>query len=135
MLVKLLAKPPPEHTATCQKPNKTRPSEAEFNSLPGHQWSNARPTCRPQLYDFPSNTVLGAAGPRYKRADALQTPITGFMQFNSKLLNVVNETQWRAVVLHEMGHVLGIGVPDYWVSLHGCVPRSQGTCLGSAFGW
>lgn len=53
--------------------------------------------------------ILGQAGPCYLRDDNLLTA-AGFMQFDVEdVLDLETTGRFKAVVLHEMGHVLGIG--------------------------
>lgn len=52
--------------------------------------------------------VLGQAGPCFIRTGAL--PLIGMMQFDAAdLVTLENTNQLGSVILHEMGHVLGIG--------------------------
>ncbi|GBF90037.1 hypothetical protein Rsub_02745 [Raphidocelis subcapitata] len=67
--------------------------------------------------------ILGQAGPEYIRTDYWETPITGIMEFDIDDLDALTATEWRDVILHEMGHVLGIGVGYYWQEKHECIPR------------
>ncbi|GBF90039.1 hypothetical protein Rsub_02747 [Raphidocelis subcapitata] len=69
--------------------------------------------------------VLGRAGPRHLRNDYSETPITGLMEFDIDDLATLTPDQWRAVILHEMGHVLGIGIDYYWQYKHRCIPRCR----------
>lgn len=58
--------------------------------------------------DGPGN-VLGSAGPRFIRLPE-ETTITGFMRFDTADLEALEEdNQFENVILHEMGHVLGVG--------------------------
>ncbi len=58
--------------------------------------------------DGPGN-ILGQAGPCYLRDDNLLTA-AGFMQFDVEDVAALETSgQFKDVVLHEMGHVLGIG--------------------------
>ena len=58
--------------------------------------------------DGPGN-ILGQAGPRYIRGDSA-LPITGIMEFDSAdVARLENNGQLEEVILHEMGHVIGIG--------------------------
>ena len=53
--------------------------------------------------------VLGQAGPEYIRSSN-KLPITGTMQFDSSdIANMESNGTLYSVILHEMGHVLGIG--------------------------
>ena len=53
--------------------------------------------------------ILGQAGPQTFRSGS-QLPSTGFMQFDSAdLANLESNGKLLPVILHEMGHVLGIG--------------------------
>jgi len=54
--------------------------------------------------------VLGQAGPRATRPTGSQLPYTGVMQFDSADLSMMESSGTLTnVILHEMGHVLGIG--------------------------
>lgn len=53
--------------------------------------------------------VLGSAGPRFIRLPE-ETTITGFMRFDTADLEALEAAnQFENVILHEMGHVLGVG--------------------------
>ena len=53
--------------------------------------------------------ILGQAGPRFLRNGSL-LPISGIMQFDSAdVARLENNGQLEEVILHEMGHVIGIG--------------------------
>lgn len=59
--------------------------------------------------DGPYN-VLGAAGPDYYRSWSTKQPLMGFMEFDSADWTLMQTKGiLEAVVLHEMGHVLGLG--------------------------
>lgn len=54
--------------------------------------------------------VLGQAGPCYIRQEGSRLPVFGIMEFDSDDVAALEaEGQFEAVILHEMGHVLGIG--------------------------
>eukprot|EP00581_Thalassiosira_minuscula_P005901 CAMPEP_0183747878 /NCGR_PEP_ID=MMETSP0737-20130205/67487_1 /TAXON_ID=385413 /ORGANISM="Thalassiosira miniscula, Strain CCMP1093" /LENGTH=461 /DNA_ID=CAMNT_0025983595 /DNA_START=574 /DNA_END=1959 /DNA_ORIENTATION=+ len=57
--------------------------------------------------------VLGIAGPMTARADpatGLYTTITGLMRFDiADIERLVAQGRYESVILHEMGHVLGVG--------------------------
>jgi Leishmanolysin len=54
--------------------------------------------------------VLGSAGPCYIRDDANALPVVGVMRFDLSDVNALEAGgQLGAVIVHEMGHVLGIG--------------------------
>jgi len=54
--------------------------------------------------------VLGSAGPCYLRDAAPRLPIVGVMVFDSADLDAMEESgTLQEVILHEMGHVLGVG--------------------------
>lgn len=57
--------------------------------------------------------VLGSAGPSYIRqnvATGLWTSITGEMTFDAAdVANLISQGRYETVIMHEMGHVLGIG--------------------------
>ncbi len=56
-----------------------------------------------------SGGILGQAGPVFLRT-ASSLPITGLMEFDSAdLSNMENDGTLEDVILHEMGHVIGIG--------------------------
>jgi hypothetical protein len=53
--------------------------------------------------------ILGRAGPRFVRTDDFLT-ISGIMQFDSDDLGFLDELDlFEEVIIHEMGHVLGVG--------------------------
>lgn len=53
--------------------------------------------------------ILGQAGPRLIRTSSM-LPVYGTMQFDSAdVANMFSSGIWTAVILHEMGHILGIG--------------------------
>ncbi|MBM79509.1 MAG: hypothetical protein CMJ78_02810 [Planctomycetaceae bacterium] len=53
--------------------------------------------------------ILGQAGPREFR-NGSTLPISGIMRFDiADVIDLVNDGQFENVILHEMGHVLGIG--------------------------
>jgi hypothetical protein len=56
--------------------------------------------------------ILGQAGPCFLRSDS-RLPILGLMQFDSSDLEALefdDSERFRDLIIHEMGHVLGIGV-------------------------
>ncbi|MEX0670337.1 MAG: Calx-beta domain-containing protein [Pirellulales bacterium] len=54
--------------------------------------------------------ILGQAGPRQLRTTGTKLPYTGVMEFDSAdVLRMQNDGTLQGVILHEMGHVLGIG--------------------------
>jgi len=56
------------------------------------------------------NGILGQAGPRAMRTSGTQLPYTGVMRFDSADLAMMESSGLlKNVILHEMGHVLGIG--------------------------
>jgi hypothetical protein len=56
------------------------------------------------------NGILGQAGPRDMRTSGTQLPYTGVMRFDSADLAMMESSGLlKNVILHEMGHVLGIG--------------------------
>jgi len=72
--------------------------------------------------------VLGRAGPCYVRA-AGGLPLYGVMQFDSAdVADLVATGQFEAVVMHEMGHVLGFGT--VWGPLLSGAGTSDPTFLG-----
>lgn len=53
-------------------------------------------------------SILGSAGPLHTRTDG--TPLSGQMKFDtSDIGSTISDEDFKSVVLHEMGHVLGIG--------------------------
>lgn len=59
--------------------------------------------------DGPSG-ILGQAGPRATRTSGSQLPYSGIMEFDSAdLATMESNGTLQNVILHEMGHVLGIG--------------------------
>jgi uncharacterized protein YqgV (UPF0045/DUF77 family) len=56
--------------------------------------------------DFPN--TLGSAGPCYERIGG--APVIGRVRLNSRILGNYSEAVQYAVILHEIGHVLGIGL-------------------------
>jgi len=53
--------------------------------------------------------ILGSGGPRFIRTDS-GMPITGKMNFDTPDVDILRaDGTFLGVVLHEMGHVLGIG--------------------------
>jgi Leishmanolysin len=55
------------------------------------------------------NGVLGQAGPTYWRNPGF-FPYLGTMQFDSAdVVQLINDNKFSTVILHEMGHVIGIG--------------------------
>ena len=77
------------------------------------------------MYDGGNNGNLGSAGPIKARADGM--PIIGRMRFNTYYMSsmIANNT-FGDVILHEMGHVLGLGTR--WASLK----NGDGDYTGSA---
>ncbi len=56
------------------------------------------------------NGILGAAGPCMIRGEGAPLPFAGRMQFDTDdLLGFAEQGRLEEIVLHEMGHVLGIG--------------------------
>lgn len=54
--------------------------------------------------------ILGQAGPRLLRTDGTFLPYDGVMEFDSAdLADLEADGEFEAVILHEMGHVLGFG--------------------------
>ncbi|HET6231204.1 MAG TPA: leishmanolysin-related zinc metalloendopeptidase [Longimicrobiaceae bacterium] len=54
--------------------------------------------------------ILGQAGPCYTRNGAFGLPVVGVMEFDAAdLANMETTGTLRPVILHEMGHVLGVG--------------------------
>jgi hypothetical protein len=69
--------------------------------------------------------ILGAAGPCLLRNEERQLPLAGLMEFDTAdLLDFAEAARLEEVVLHEMGHVLGVG--SLW-EVHGYLQdRAQG---------
>lgn len=66
------------------------------------------------MYDGGNNGNLGSAGPMTQRADGM--PIIGRMRFNTYYMSsMISNNTFGDVILHEMGHVLGLGTR--WASL------------------
>lgn len=59
-----------------------------------------------EYIDGPAGT-LGSAGPRYIRHSYI--PMSGLMRFDSADFSYMSPSRLETIVLHEMGHVLGIG--------------------------
>jgi NAD/NADP transhydrogenase alpha subunit len=60
------------------------------------------------MYDGGDSGILGSAGPLTSRSDGM--PILGRMRFNTFYMSsMVNSKTFGDVILHEMGHVLGLG--------------------------
>jgi hypothetical protein len=56
------------------------------------------------------NGILGSAGPCATRSAGSQLPLWGLMRFDTAdLANMESNGTLRDVILHEMGHVLGLG--------------------------
>ena len=55
--------------------------------------------------------VLGTAGPQYGRyIDGILKPIVGAMNFDTAdIARLEAQGRWEDIIMHEMGHVLGIG--------------------------
>ena len=57
--------------------------------------------------------VLGFATMRYIRPSTPNTPglpITGYMQFDTEHVDALQASgQWEGVILHELGHIIGVG--------------------------
>ncbi|MBI2796103.1 MAG: hypothetical protein HYX65_05280 [Gemmatimonadetes bacterium] len=63
--------------------------------------------------------ILGSAGPCLLRPSGF--PLAGFIRLNSEfMLANLSQAQIEAVVLHEMGHILGIGT--LWSGTTGTIP-------------
>lgn len=85
--------------------------------------------------------VLGSAGPCHQRNGSL-LPATGTMRFDSAdLANLETSGQLETVILHEMGHVLGVGtlwarspdLPDLIVGSGGVNPYFNGVQANARF--
>ena len=86
------------------------------SGLMGDPCSNAYPAIIDDIHicgrDVPidgAGAVLGRAGPTYLRTSD-GTSISGFMEFDvADVATLIASGSWEAVILHEMGHVIGIG--------------------------
>lgn len=77
------------------------------------------------MYDGGNNGNLGSAGPMAQRADGM--PIIGRMRFNTFYMSsMISNKTFGDVILHEMGHVLGLGTR--WAPLK----NGSGDYVGSA---
>ena len=77
------------------------------------------------MYDGGNNGNLGSAGPITQRSDGM--PILGRMRFNTFYMSsMISSKTFGDVILHEMGHVLGLGTR--WGSLK----NGDGDYKGSA---
>lgn len=80
-----------------------------------------------EAIDGPGN-VLGSAGPCYLRGSATGSPFMGRMRFDTADLAAMEANgSLLGVVLHEMGHVLGIS--EFAWSSHGLIEMNAGSCL------
>jgi hypothetical protein len=71
--------------------------------------------------------ILGQAGPDVLRSGSLQ-PAHGVMKFDSAdVAQMFADGIWTSVILHEMGHVLGLGT--IWDSLH--LKNAAGDYIGA----
>ncbi|KAG5192770.1 hypothetical protein JKP88DRAFT_274718 [Tribonema minus] len=82
-------------------------------------------------------TILGSAGPIYVRSDS-QLPISGIMKFDQDdVAGLIADGSFIDVLLHEMGHVLGVGTvwPTTTASCGGMcvVPSSSSTTTARAY--
>ncbi len=76
--------------------------------------------------DGPGN-VLGSAGPCYLRGSATGSPFMGRMRFDTADLATMEANgSLLGVILHEMGHVLGISEGTW--SSHGLIEKNGATC-------
>lgn len=76
--------------------------------------------------------VLGSAGPCYVRGGAGGLPIIGRMRFDvADVLNLEANSQLASVIIHEMGHVLGVG--SMWSSFGLLKNASGATPLDTYF--
>jgi hypothetical protein len=76
--------------------------------------------------------ILGRAFTVYVRGDG--TALTGYMEFDQEDIPAYSAASWETIILHEMGHVLGVGTS--WGSL-GFVrqvgsPSARSQYLGAA---
>jgi Leishmanolysin len=63
--------------------------------------------------------VLGTAGPTWvKNVNGKAVPISGSMRFDKDDIDSLGERKWNAVILHELGHVLGFGTMFQQNGLH-----------------
>jgi len=87
-----------------------------------------------EVTDLPGTTI-GRAGPTVIRLDMANNfregaPIAGTMRFDRDFLSTGTDRDIETVILHEMGHVLGIGVLD----CTGIVRRDNCNPLDPVFG-
>ena len=63
--------------------------------------------------------VLGTAGPTWvKTVNGKAVPISGSMRFDKDDIDNLGAEKWNAVILHELGHVLGFGTMFAQNDLH-----------------
>ena len=86
-------------------------------SFPKEQIATELPAIVDDLYvacnvvsiDGPGN-VIGTAGPNLvKDFDGIAVPLSGVMRFDKDDVDTLGDEEWNAVILHELGHVLGFG--------------------------
>jgi predicted Zn-dependent protease len=51
---------------------------------------------------------LGRAGPYYLRSGS-NLPVDGMMEFDVVDASGYSDFNWKHVILHEMGHIIGLG--------------------------
>ncbi|GBF90041.1 hypothetical protein Rsub_02749 [Raphidocelis subcapitata] len=74
-----------------------------------------------EYIDGANGSVLGAAGVKYRRKGGRSLPLVGQMLFDAADLAALPPRQRAALLLHEMGHALGLGLEFYWRDVLGCV--------------
>ncbi|CAB9515745.1 PKD domain containing protein [Seminavis robusta] len=93
----------------------------------------------PDTLDGPGGT-LGAAGPVFVRRDAFRRPtstISGIMEFDGLDLDAMSTNDVKLIILHEMGHVLGLVGTTSGRCTNACdstnpLEQTQYACAGAA---
>lgn len=66
-------------------------------------------SCNAITIDGPGR-ILGMAGPSVvRKSNGKVLPVGGIMKFDIDDIRLLSDDEWKAVILHELGHVLGIG--------------------------
>ncbi len=82
-------------------------------------------SCSAVKIDGPGR-ILGMAGPLViKNSNGNRRPLGGVMQFDIDDIKSLDDEEWKAVILHELGHVLGIGTLFSRNGLHSGRPTSD----------
>lgn len=75
-------------------------------------------SCSAVKIDGPGR-ILGMAGPAViKSSNGNIRPLGGIMKFDVDDIKGLDDEEWKAVILHELGHVLGIGTLFSYNGLH-----------------